>query len=363
MKAKKWVLTFMFLVVAFLASNIGVTSSSFYDQESSTGNSFHAWIEAITSIKYAISYSNYTGSAYIGSLATVEIATNGQINDTVIDTLEFDPVAATTPNMIPIVGDVYAIAYAGDREDGFLKTIEISSEGQVTDVAIDTLEFDVSDGKDPNIIHISGNIYAIAYKGKGDDGFLITVEIATNGQINDTVIDTLEFDPVAATTPNMIPIVGDVYAIAYWGSGGDGFLSTVEIDSNGLITDTVIDTLVFDPVMGYYPNIIHISGDIYAIAYAGIFEYGYLKTVEIATNGQINDTVIDTLEFDGSLGTTPNIIYVSGDVYAIAYTGSSTNGFLKTVGIATNGQITDTVIDTLTFDSGTVEYPNIISIS
>jgi len=309
---------------------------------------------------YAIAYTDLDSE---GFLKTVEIATDGQITDTVIETLEFDTVLATTPNIIPISGDVYAVAYSGPGDDGFLKTVEISTNGNITDTVIDTLEFDISQGLDPNIIHVSGNVYAIAYKGKLDDGFLKTVEIATDGQITDTVIDTLEFDTVLATAPNIIPVSGNVYAIAYWGNAGDGFLRTVEIATNGQITDTVIDTLVFDAVMGFYPNIISVSGDVYAIAYEGIFGYGYLKTVEIATDGQITDTVIDTLEFDSIASLAPNIIPVSGNVYAIAYPGGSTDGFLKTVEIANNGNITDTVIDTLEFDTNDGKNPNIIPIS
>jgi len=278
------------------------TGALFTDSEQSTDNTLRSWVSGSTSIKHAISYSRYTGSAYIGSITTVDVATTGQITDTVIDTLEFDTDNGQYPNIIHISGDVYAIAYTSESSTGFLKTVEVASDGQITDTVIDTLEFDRFAGLHPNIIHISGHVYAIAYTGKGDDGFLKTVEIATNGQITDAIIDTLEFDTVIATTPNIIPVAGDVYAIAYWGDDGDGFLKTVEIATNGQITDTVIDILEFDTTMGLYPNIIHVSGDVYAIAYTGTFEYGYLKTVEIATNGQITDTVIDTLEFDSSLG-------------------------------------------------------------
>ena len=88
-----------------------------------------------------------------------------------------------TANLIPISGNVYAIAYAGDGDDGFLKTAEIAASGQITNTVIDTLEFDTLKGATPNIIPISGNVYAIAYAGDGDDGFLKTVEITTSGQI------------------------------------------------------------------------------------------------------------------------------------------------------------------------------------
>jgi hypothetical protein len=242
--------------------------------------------------------------------------------------------------MIPISGDVYAIAYTGDSDDGFLKTFEISTDGPITDAAIDTLEFDAVKGKTPNIISISGNVYAVAYAGNFDDGFLKTFTIATNGQITDAAIDTLEFSTFTGKTANIIPISGNVYAIAYAGSGDDGFLTTLTIATDGQITDTAIDILEFDTVKGKTANIIPISGNVYAVAYAGDGDDGFLKTFTIATNGQITDAAIDTLEFDTLTGNTPIIIPISGAIYAIAYSGDRSDGFLKTVQISAAGQIT-----------------------
>jgi len=308
---------------------------------------------------YAIAY---RGTGNDGFLKTVTIATDGQVADSVIDTLEFDTANGYEPDIIQVSGNVYAIAYRGTGSDGFLETVTIATDGQIADTVIDTLEFDTSSGLTPDIIHISGNVYAIAYRGSGSDGFLETVTIATDGQIADTVIDTLEFDTSTGYEPDIIPISGNVYAIAYRGTGSDGFLITVNIATDGQITDTVIDTLEFDTANGYEPDIISISGNVYAIAYRGTGSDGFMITVNIATDGQITDTVIDTMEFDTSDCYTPNIIHIVDNGYAIAYRGTDSDGFLETVNIATDGQITDTVIDTLEFDTTNGLTPNIIPV-
>ncbi len=107
----------------------------------------------------------------------MEIDTDGQITNSVIDTLEFDTSDGYEPKIISVGGDVFAIAYRGPNDDGFLKTVSIASDGQITDTVIDTLEFDTSDGFEPDIISVSGDIYGIAYRGANSDGFLKTVEI------------------------------------------------------------------------------------------------------------------------------------------------------------------------------------------
>jgi len=307
---------------------------------------------------YAITY---TGNQDVNRLKTIEIATDGQITDSIIDSLDTHTIE---PNIINVSGNFYAIAYTGDGYDGFLTTVEIEIDGRITDAVIDTLEFDATRGKEPNIIHVSGNVFAIAYSGDHDDGYVETVEIATDGQIADAVTDSLEFDTTKGKEPSILLISGNVYAIAYRGEDDDGFLKTVAIATDGQITDAVVDSLEFDTVKGKEPNILHISdGNLYAIAYKGEDNDGFLKTVEIAADGQITDAVVDTLEFDAAKGKEPDIIHVSGDIYTIAYKGAGDDGFVKTVEIAADGQITDAVIDTLEFDTTRGKEPNIIHVS
>ena len=285
------------------------------------------------------------------------------ITDSVIDTLEFETTNGELPHIIPVSGDIYAIAYQGPGYDGFIKTVEIATNGMITDSVIDTLEFDTSAGVAPNIMAISGNIYAVAYEGPSDDGFIKTVEISTNGQITDTIIDTLEFDTTEGRFPDLISISGDIYAIAYDGNLGNGFLKTIEIATNGQITDTVIDTFEFDVDKGGYPEIISISGDIYAIAYEGLGVDGFVRTLEISTNGTINNTPIDTIEFDASNGETPQIVQTSGNTYAIIYQGVGADGFLATISIESDGTIGAPVIDSLEYEPDSGQEPKIIPIS
>jgi len=309
---------------------------------------------------YAIAYHGVSGDGFI---RTVGIAPDGNITNSIIDTLEFDTSDCIFPDIISISGNIYAVAYQGPGDHGFIKTVEIAPDGNITDSVIDTMEFDTGNGREPVIIHISGKIVAVAYCGDGNGGFIKTVEIAPDGSITDSVIDTLEYDTSDGYYPDIIHISGNIYAIAYEGTNNDGFIKTISITPGGDIGNSVIDTLEYDTSDGYYPDIIHISGNIYAIAYEGTNYDGFVKTVEISTDGNITDSVIDTLEFDTADGREPKIINVTGDVYAVAYRGTNNDGFLKTVSIAASGQIANSVIDTLEFNTGDSYYPDIFRIA
>lgn len=310
---------------------------------------------------YAIAY---RGPSNDGFVSTVNIAADGSIGNSVIDTLEFDTSDGYEPCIIHISGDCYAIAYRGSGNDGFLRTVNIATDGMIANSVTDTYEFDTANGYEPYITPISGNVYAITYRGtaSGSSGYLITLTIATNGAITKSAIDTLTFS-TTAYTPSTIPVSGNIYAITYCGPSNDGFVSTVNIAADGSIGNSVIDTLEFDTSDGYEPCIIHISGDYYAIAYRGSSNDGFLVTVNIASDGMIANSITDTYEYDTSDGYEPGISPVLGDVYAISYCGTSNRGYLITLTIDDSGAITKSAIDTLIFDNNTGYEPVILYIS
>ena len=124
--------------------------------------------------------------------------------------------------------------FAVGTPDGVTRTISVV----VADSINDTLQ--LVSGKEPDIIPVSGDIYAVSYTGAGDLGFLKTVDIASSGEIRDEELDTLEYDPVKGKTPNIIPISGDVYAIAYAGDTdvlhGAGYRIPTAVLAHGFLT-------------------------------------------------------------------------------------------------------------------------------
>jgi len=75
-------------------------------------------------------------------------------------------------------------------------------------------------------------------------------------------------------------------------------------------------------------------------------------------------TIVESLDFDGTLGATPDIVQVSGDTFAIVYVGPNNDGFIKTIRVDSSGDIlTNSVIDSETFSTGTVTDPKIIHVT
>lgn len=311
--------------------------------------------------------SNYTyDSADIevtGGLAQLKDQSGGgggYSSITEIDNYEYETSNGEQPSIVNIAGNIYAIAYQGPGSDGFVSTIEISATGIITGSTIDSLEFDTSSAVLPEIIHVSGDIYAIAYQGPRSDGWLATVEIDSAGNITNTLVDSFEFDNSNGQEVDIEHVSGDIYLLAYQGGGSDGFVETIEISTAGIIAGT-IDTYEYDTSFGGYPDILPIAGDIYAVTYQGPGSDGWLVTLNVSTAGAITASPVDSLEFDTATGNTPRIIQVSGNYYVIAYEGASTAGTLITVDITAAGAI-GAVVDTLVFDAVQGQQVDIIAL-
>ena len=314
---------------------------------------------------YAIAYQ---GAGSDGFVATVNISANGSLSG-VTDILEFDTSSGIDPKIIRVAHEIYAIVYEGPSGDGFAATVNITDRGEISNTIVDSYEFDTSDGNNPDIINVFGNIYAIAYEGNGaatgtDETFLIAINISSNGTIFENKLSSYEFEADEGINPEIINVNDSVYAIVYDGPSSDGYIATVNISRNGTIGQSLLSRYSFDGGgVVNNPEIIPVSGDVYAIAYEGTGGDGFVVTANISSNGSVVQNVIDSLEFDTANGNTPAIAYISGDMYAVAYDGTSADGFIKSVQISSGGVITDSVADSYEFDTSDGNTPRILHIA
>ena len=272
---------------------------------------------------------------------------------TVLDTLEFDTDVGQFPNIVHVSGDVFAIAYSGPLGDGWVCTFTIDSVGTIGNSVIDTLEFDTTSCIDPRILNISGDVYAVAYEAETNIE-IATFTIDSSGNIGAATIDTFQSADSGASIEmgSFINVGTDYYAIAYNDNDLDGKVITIDIDSSGNIGAAEINTFEYDTSQGLYGQLINISGTMYAVVYNGPSNDGWVATFNISTVGVIDNITTDTFEYEATFATSPRVVAVTGDYYAIAYRASSNDGVVATITIDSDGNIGASVIDTLTFDSG-----------
>ena len=310
---------------------------------------------------YAIAY---RGPGYDGWLKTFDIDSEGDI-EPVIDSLEFAPDTTIYQSEIRhVAGDIYAIAYADyGNGEGRIVTVEIDSAGNIRDTLVDGPNaFSTSIGYDLDFIKVASGMFAVVHYGTGGS-YVRSIGIADDGTIDATETDSLEFDEGSAVGDgfNIIHVAGDFFAIAYEGYGtgvplrDSLMLKTVEISSAGIIPPAVTDSLELEQQRNLpFPSICHVSGDIYAIAYSRAGN-GWLKTVSIDSSGNIDAAAVDTQEFETDACLNASLVHVASDLFAIAYRCSSDFGRISTIEIDSAGTI-GTILDSLSFGTGLLSH-------
>lgn len=249
----------------------------------------------------------------------------------ILDKHEYDADKGICATALKLSDGVVAIWYCGTDNDGFVKTYPVDAAGDVGTM-IDSWEFDttlfVGSDYHPSVVAVSGDVFAIAYRGSAistNDLHVKTMTIATDGTITKTAIETAAFatQPIASAFGGFIKKPGTTKYIAFWDEGGlspNGFMAVVNIDDDGT-NIALADSWEFDTNVGADPIIIHVSGHIFAAVYNRPAVRA-VRTFQVADNGTITKTFIAFESFGDDTALHHYILLVSGSVYAVFSSGT-----------------------------------------
>lgn len=308
----------------------------------------------------AIVYTDDNGDQKV---VTVQVDAAGQITDTVLDTLIFNggvadflSIAERTPGMYVIYGNMNLDASSATL---WAVTVSVSGAGALPAAIIDSLKFATGGLYNSSLIYLTGNIMVGADVVSGNAAWIRTFDCSAGGTLDVTEIESYRYFPNSGANCDICKVSGGVVAVVSGDTGGELKLWTYLINAAGNITTPAHDTLVLAAVGGD-GDICHVIGNIYAIAYEGGGTDGFICTVNIDSGGNIGGSVIETYEFETSLLLDPAITKVTEGIVAIAYTGPSSYGYIKTIAIDAAGDITTPFLDELEYAGAGSEHQDIV---
>lgn len=341
---------------------------------------------------YAVFYGDKAGDLIRGgAIRTIKLSDTGTFEDSVGYSKLLPPADWTQfsyPEIIHIAGDIFAVTYRiSTRAE--VKTFEISNMGIINNHSSDsawkyvfqpTSSYTIYS---PKIIEVSSvkDTYAIVYHKSvsydTNNGVLLTIKIADNGSILKKILDSVLLGPVNFYAPDIVHVSNDIYAVVcrkvLYGSMS---LHTIRISNVGKIENSFIDTLDIpmpEVTPGLSIKIVYVTNNIYLIVFDNYGNHAVtLKTVEIADNGTIRDSVLCSYNITKSGYSnfcSPNVIRIKNNIFAVSYHSTnyaSKSDFVRTIQISLTGNIT--LIDTYTMNAyfssvyGYDEYTDIIPV-
>ena len=291
--------------------------------------------------------------------------------------LEHDLSQGKHNSLVQVDSDTYALAYSGVDDDGFISTFTISSDG-ATITEVDSLEHDTDTNGHPinknganSLVKVDSDTFALAYTGADDDGFISTFTIDSDGNI--TAVRTqsegnnLEHDTSRGWNNSLVKVDSDTVALAYTDVWGDGIIKTFTISSDGT-TITQVESLEHDTSSNADNSLVHVDSDIFALAYNGAGQDGFISTFSIDSDGDI--TAIKTqsegnnFEYDDRYGYHNSLVKVDSDTVLLAYVYSwegSPYGKFSSFTIDSDGNITE-VINSNTFEIRSIKYISLLQV-
>lgn len=261
---------------------------------------------------WALAYLKNDGSGDDGSfIGTFTCDSDGNLGAAFIDTFLLSGPTTNmiySPDIIHVSGNVFAAAHTDPSNDGWVTTVTINDDGSIDDAALDTWEFDVFFGRFPSFCHRYGTVYMITYGDSVPLGQLITFHIQDDGTLpaiagSGGCIDTQPIWNRLYSKATMLPISGDVYAIVWDGTDSDGFVITYEVTTAGMIS-TYLDVWEYEPSYGVYPTAIVVDenqagdGKVICAVHSALAAVNAMHTFEISNTGTITKSFIDQAVLD-----------------------------------------------------------------
>ena len=276
----------------FTISADGETITKVKQLKHDTNKGLHNSLVQVDSDTYALAY---RGNDNDGFMSTFTISADGS-TITEISTLEFAPNHNTHNSLVQVDSDTYALAFGGNDDAGWINTFTISADGE-TITKVKQLKHDTNKGLHNSLVQVDSDTYALAYRGNDDDGFMSTFTISANGSTI-TEVDSLEHDTDNAKSNSLVQVDSDTYALAYQGTDDDGFMSTFTIDSDGNITAVKTQSegnnMEHDTDSSFHNSLIQVDSDTYALAYRGTGDDGFISTFTISAADTTSTTSSST---------------------------------------------------------------------
>ena len=268
----------------FTVAADGSTITQVASLEHDTDLGQHNSLAKVDSDTYVLAY---VGSGSDGYIKTFTVPADGS-TITQVAVLEHDTNVAIYNSLVQVDTDTYVLGYRDAWNDGQLKTFTIPADGStITQVA--TYEYDTANSTYNSIVKIDSDTYAVAWYGYNPTGlgisswgsYVKTFTIPADGS-SITAVAVLKYDASASNHyPSWVDMGDGRLALAYAYQGSYGYIRTFYIPPDGSAITDMYSLNHSSTNPGQYNSLVKLDANHVALAYSGSGSDGYISTFTI----------------------------------------------------------------------------------
>ncbi|SVD35212.1 uncharacterized protein METZ01_LOCUS388066, partial [marine metagenome] len=222
-------------ISTFKITNDGATIELLKEYEHDTGHGDLHRIQKMSDSTFVVMYKDPS----VTSLKTFHTTADGKTITELKKAVLYDS-ALLGPAIAMVDENTYLFAGGAKDQDGYIYTYDIPADGSsITKVAEKEFDDEFSDYHD--LYNAGSNSFLLSHQGTNNKyGYLKMFTVPANGS-NITEIYNTNFNNNVTGMTSLEKLDADTYALAYQGSGNDGYISTFTVKAG----DTVLPVISF----------------------------------------------------------------------------------------------------------------------
>jgi hypothetical protein len=158
----------------------------------------------------------------------------------------------TTCSSYKIDTNHFIVFHMSDGLDGYAQVLTVNTSTWAVTTASASLEFDTVIGYEPSNYKVDTNHLIVFWGGSGTDGFVQILEVNTTTWAISTSAASLEFDTQDCRWNSCSQIDSNHFVNFWTGNGDDGFVQVFEVNTSTWAVTTASASLEFNTQSGLY---------------------------------------------------------------------------------------------------------------
>lgn len=247
-------------------------------------NGVNEWHQAILRPDGVVVAIHNHGVGYI-FVSTATVDENGQVSAAPVENFQHTAFLSSYPSIAYSTGNILLTTYSDPSQYLRAKSVAVNSGGNVSATGQSEVIVTNYATSSHMAIKMQDNKFVVAHSYPVGNARALALKMTNDGAITVPTNYYHTIDSDGGAQPFIIRLSDEVFACVYTSAGPVGKLKTFKAEIDAAVTWTDLDSHTFTGVQMKWPQIIDLGNNISVIAFHDQLNRGILTTIELDTGG------------------------------------------------------------------------------